>query len=50
LTRRLDLSPTTSDAFDYTGSDFAQWCKEVGFRKVEVLRLVGSSSAGIAYK
>ena len=26
------------DAFDFTGADFAAWCKEAGFREIEVLR------------
>jgi hypothetical protein len=38
------------DAFNFTGSDFAGWCREVGFRQVEILPLAGSASAGIAYK
>lgn len=37
-------------AFDYTGADFAGWCKEVGFKRTEVLPLAGPSSAAIAYK
>lgn len=37
-------------AFDYTGADFAKWCKEVGFKRTEVLPLAGPSSAAIAYK
>ena len=38
------------DAFDFTGSDFARWCREAGFRDVEVLPLTGPESAGIARK
>ena len=38
------------DAFDFTGADFTGWCREVGFKKVEVLPLAGPASAGIAYK
>jgi hypothetical protein len=38
------------DAFDYTGADFAGWCKEAGFSRCEVLPLAGPSSAAIAYK
>lgn len=37
-------------AFDYTGADFAKWTKEVGFKRVEVIPLVGASSAAVAYK
>jgi hypothetical protein len=38
------------DAFGFTGSDFAGWCREAGFREVEILPLAGPASAGIAYK
>ena len=38
------------DAFDYTGADFAGWCRDAGFREVEVMPLTGPASAGIAYK
>jgi hypothetical protein len=34
----------------FTGSDFAGWCREVGFQEVEILPLAGPASAGIAYK
>ena len=37
-------------AFDFTGSDFAGWCRDVGFREVEIMPLTGPASAGIAYK
>ena len=46
LTMLIELG----DAFDFTGSDFARWCQEAGFRKVETLPLGGPASAGIAYK
>jgi hypothetical protein len=36
--------------FDYTGADFASWCKAAGFSRCEVLPLAGPSSAAIAYK
>jgi len=38
------------DAFNFTGADLAAWCKDVGFRTVEVLPLAGPGSAGVAYK
>jgi len=38
------------DAFDYTGADFAGWCKEAGFKETEIVPLAGPTSAGIAYK
>jgi O-methyltransferase domain/Dimerisation domain len=50
LLMSLNMLIEFGDAFDFTGSDFAGWCREVGFREVEILPLVGPSSAGIAYK
>ncbi|MGX7666603.1 methyltransferase [Flavobacterium pedocola] len=37
-------------AFDYTGADFESWVKEAGFKRVEIIPLVGPASAAIAYK
>jgi hypothetical protein len=50
LMMSLNMLIEFGDAFDFTGSDFAGWCREVGFREVEIRPLVGPSSAGIAYK
>ena len=50
LMMSLNMLIEFGDAFDFTGSDFAGWCREVGFRKVEIMPLTGPSSAGIAYK
>jgi hypothetical protein len=50
LMMSLNMLIEFGDAFDFTGRDFAGWCKEVGFRKVEVLPLAGPASAGVAYK
>jgi O-methyltransferase domain/Dimerisation domain len=50
LMMSLNMLIEFGDAFDYTGGDFAGWCREVGFRDVEVLPLTGPASAGIAYK
>lgn len=50
LMMSLNMLIEFGDAFDYTGSDFAGWCKEVGFREVDILPLTGPASAGIAYK
>ena len=46
----LNMLIEFGDAFDFTGSDFARWCREAGFRNIEVLPLTGSTSAGIAHK
>ncbi len=37
-------------AFDYTGADFDKWTKEAGFKRTEVVHLMGPYSAAIAYK
>ena len=50
LMMSLNMLIEFGDAFDYTGSDFAGWCKDAGFSDTEVLPLAGPASAGIAYK
>ena len=50
LMMSLNMLIEFGDAFDYTGSDFAGWCREVGFRETEVRPLAGPASAAIAYK
>jgi hypothetical protein len=50
LMMSLNMLIEFGDAFDYTGADFAGWCREAGFSEVEILPLTGPSSAGIAYK
>jgi hypothetical protein len=50
LLMSLNMLIEFGDAFDYTGADFRRWCGEIGFRRFEVLRLAGPSSAAIAYK
>jgi hypothetical protein len=50
LLMSLNMLIEFGDAFDYSGSDFANWCREVGFRKFEIIPLTGPSSAAVAYK
>ena len=50
LMMSLNMLIEFGDAFDYTGADFAGWCKEAGFNEAEVMPLAGPASAGIAYK
>lgn len=50
LMMSLNMLVEFGDAFDYTGADFTGWCREVGFREIEILPLGGPTSAGIAYK
>jgi hypothetical protein len=50
LLMSLNMLIEFGDAFDFTGGDFAAWCKEVGFKEIDVVPLAGPTSAGIAYK
>lgn len=50
LLMSLNMLIEFGDAFDYSGADFCGWCADVGFQRFEVIRLVGPSSAAIAYK
>jgi O-methyltransferase/methyltransferase family protein len=50
LLMSLNMLIEFGDAFDFTGGDFAGWCKEAGFKEIEVVPLVGPTSAAIAYK
>jgi hypothetical protein len=46
----LNMLIEFGDAFDFTGADFDGWCREVGFKRTEVIHLAGPASAAIAYK
>jgi predicted O-methyltransferase YrrM len=50
LLMSLNMLIEFGDAFDFTGGDYAGWCKEAGFKNVEVVPLAGPTSAAIAYK
>jgi hypothetical protein len=50
LLMSLNMLIEFGDAFDYSGSDFASWCREAGFRHFEIISLTGPSSAAVAYK
>jgi precorrin-6B methylase 2 len=50
LLMSLNMLIEFGDAFDYTGADFAGWCREAGFRRFAVIPLAGPSSAAVAYK
>jgi len=50
LLMSLNMLIEFGDAFDFTGADFSAWCREAGFRRVEVMPLRGPASAAIAYK
>jgi hypothetical protein len=50
LLMSLNMLIEFGDAFDYSGADFRKWCREAGFKDVEVIPLAGASSAAVAYK
>jgi hypothetical protein len=50
LMMSLNMLIEFGDAFDFTGRDFAGWCREAGFKSTEVVPLAGPTSAAIAYK
>jgi len=50
LLMSLNMLIEFGDAFDFTGSDFAGWCQEAGFKETEVVPLAGPTSAAIAHK
>jgi hypothetical protein len=50
LMMSLNMLIEFGDAFDFTGSDFDGWCREVGFKRTEVIHLAGPASAAVAYK
>jgi hypothetical protein len=50
LMMSLNMLIEFGDAFGFTGNDFAGWCREAGFRDIEIHPLTGATSAGIAYK
>jgi hypothetical protein len=50
LMMSLNMLIEFGDAFDFTGADYAGWCREVGFRRTEIIHLAGPASAAVAYK
>ena len=50
LMMSLNMLIEFGDAFDFTGAEFWNWCREAGFKRYEVMHLAGPCSAAIAYK
>jgi precorrin-6B methylase 2 len=50
LLMSLNMLVEFGDAFDFTGADFVEWCREAGFSRFDIVPLAGPSSAAIAYK
>ena len=40
----------TEGGMNYSESDFKEWTKNIGFKKVEFIKLEAACRAGIAYK
>ncbi|GLC70171.1 hypothetical protein PLESTF_000933500 [Pleodorina starrii] len=40
----------TENAFDYSFKEFREWAGQVGFSSVELIQLVGTAKAAVAYK
>src|SRR4051812_37650165 len=50
LLMSLNMLIEFGDAFDYSAAEFREWCSEAGFKRFDVIRLAGPSSAAVAYK
>jgi hypothetical protein len=50
LIMSLNMLIEFGDAFDFTGAQFTEWCKEAGFARCEIIHLAGPASAAVAYK
>ena len=50
LMMSLNMLIEFGEAFDFTGAQFSQWCKEAGFSRCEIIPLAGPASAAVAYK
>ena len=50
LLMSLNMLIEFGDAFDFSGSDFREWCSQVGFKRFDLIHLAGPCSAAVAYK
>jgi 2-polyprenyl-3-methyl-5-hydroxy-6-metoxy-1,4-benzoquinol methylase len=50
LMMSLNMLVEFGEAFDFTAADLFGWCRQAGFRTMEVIPLGGPASAGVAYK
>jgi len=50
LAMSLHMQLVTNEGFDYSEMDFQGWIQEIGFKKAEIIKLIGPSRAAIAYK
>ncbi|MGD2131473.1 MAG: methyltransferase [Maricaulaceae bacterium] len=50
LLMSLNMLIEFGEAFDFTGAQFAEWCRAAGFKRIEIIPLTGPASAAVAYK
>jgi cyclopropane fatty-acyl-phospholipid synthase-like methyltransferase len=50
LMMSLNMLIEFGEAFDFTGAQFSEWCREAGFTHCEIIPLAGPASAAVAYK
>jgi hypothetical protein len=50
LMMSLNMLIEFGEAFDFTGAQFGEWCREAGFTRCEIIPLAGPASAAVAYK
>lgn len=50
LMMSLNMLVEFGEAFDFTGAQYAEWCREAGFTRCEIVPLAGPASAAVAYK
>ena len=50
LMMSLNMLIEFGEAFDFTGAQFTEWCREAGFSRTEIIPLAGPASAAVAYK
>lgn len=50
LLMSLNMLIELGDAFDFSGAEFRDWCREAGFRRFDVMHVSGPCSAAIAWK
>ena len=50
LLMSLNMLIETAEGYDFTGADFSNWAREVGFKNISIMPLMGPASAAIAIK
>jgi hypothetical protein len=50
LLMSLNMLIETAEGYDFTGADFSNWARDVGFKNSSIMPLMGPASAAIAIK